>query len=131
TDGAAGNGAASLSRLATSCTPGSIPGRWKRDSTGNYTWTFFPCAPPLSPPSRWISDLRRKGIEEINIVGNSHQRGLANHLHFSAALGGHGALIARSPLQLHLPLHQCTRETFRINWYWVDGIYRNGEFGCG
>ncbi|CAI5995813.1 unnamed protein product [Closterium sp. NIES-65] len=150
TDGAAGNGAADMgaggsdaatsataassttspSSLATPCTPGSIPGRWKKDSSGNYTWTFFPCAPPLSPPSRWISDLRRKGIEEINIVGNSHQRGLANHLHFLLS-GSTGNTRPDPRFNYTFRSSNEKGETFRINFYWVDGIYRNGEFHCG
>ncbi|CAI5505827.1 unnamed protein product, partial [Closterium sp. Naga37s-1] len=120
----------SPSSQATPCTPGSIPGRWKKDSNGNYTWTFFPCAPPLSPPSRWISDLRRKGIEEMNIVGDSHQRVLANHLHFLLS-GSTGDVLPDPHFNYTFHSSNDRKETFRINYYWIDGIYRNGEFGCG
>ncbi|CAI5478306.1 unnamed protein product, partial [Closterium sp. Yama58-4] len=92
-------------------------------------WTFFPCAPPLSPPSRWISDLRRRGIREINMVGNSHQRVLASHLHF--LLSGHvDARLFYAHASHTLVATNAQKETLRINFYWVDGIYRNGEFGC-
>ncbi|CAI5532981.1 unnamed protein product [Closterium sp. Naga37s-1] len=116
--------------LATPCTPGSVPGRWKKDSSGKYTWTFFPCAPPLSPPSRWISDLRRKGIEEINIVGDSHQRVLSNHLHFLLS-GSTGDVLPDPRFNYTFHSRNANQEAFRINYYWVDGIFRNGEFGCG
>ncbi|CAI7736363.1 unnamed protein product [Closterium sp. NIES-54] len=120
----------SPSSRATPCTSESIPGCWKKDSSGNYTWTFFPCAPPLSPPSHWISDLRRKGIEEMNIVGDSHQRVLANHLHFLLS-GSVGDLMPDARFNHTFHSSNDRKETFRINYYWVDGIYRNGEFGCG
>ncbi|CAI5457992.1 unnamed protein product, partial [Closterium sp. Yama58-4] len=114
---------------ATPCAPGSIPGRWKRGFTGSYYWTFFPCAPSETPPSRWISDLRRKGIQEINMVGNSHQRVLANHLHF--LLSGHvDARLFFAHASHTLVASNARGETLRINFYWIDGIYRNGEFGC-
>ncbi|CAI5995825.1 unnamed protein product [Closterium sp. NIES-65] len=112
----------SPSNLATPCTPGSIPGRWKKDSSGNYSWTFFPCAPPLSPPSHCISDLRRKGIREVNIVGDSRQRLLAGHMHFLQDYERPNHTLQSS---------NANKDTFKINFYWIDGIYCNGEFGCG
>ncbi|CAI5496205.1 unnamed protein product, partial [Closterium sp. Naga37s-1] len=46
------------------------------------SWAFFPCSPKELPPSQWISALDRRGIREISIVGDSHQRFLAAHLFF-------------------------------------------------
>ncbi|CAI6004996.1 unnamed protein product [Closterium sp. NIES-64] len=61
----------------------SVYGRWLFDlPKGKYTWQLYPCAQPLLPPSEWLSALQSRGINEINIVGDSHQRFLFNHLIF-------------------------------------------------
>ncbi|CAI5501762.1 unnamed protein product [Closterium sp. Naga37s-1] len=61
----------------------SAYGRWLFDPPkGKYTWQLYPCAKPLPPPSEWLSALQSRGIYEINIVGDSHQRLLFNHLFF-------------------------------------------------
>ncbi|GJP43616.1 hypothetical protein CLOM_g3056 [Closterium sp. NIES-68] len=113
---------------ASPCAGSSIPGRWKKADDGNYTWAFFPCAPAESLPDRWIRELWRKGVREINMVGDSHQRQLAVHLHF--LLSGDADKRNRG-MDFSLESRNQWNETLRINFYWVDGIYRNGEFGCG
>ncbi|GJP43613.1 hypothetical protein CLOM_g3053 [Closterium sp. NIES-68] len=115
-------------RQVSPCAGSSIPGRWKMADDGNYTWAFFPCAPAESPPDRLIRELWRKGVREINMVGDSHQRQLAVHLHF--LLSGDADKRNRG-MDFSLESRNQWNETLRINFYWVDGIYRNGEFGCG
>ena len=94
-----------------------------------YKWSVLPCSAPEVPPSQWISRLRERGISEINVVGDSHQRFFALHLFFLltgvAEYGfrkGHSerAFVARNE----------RNETLTINFAWVDGIYRNGEHRC-
>ncbi|CAI5512090.1 unnamed protein product [Closterium sp. Naga37s-1] len=92
-------------------------------------WAFFPCAPAASPPSRWIEQLASRGIREINIVGDSHQRVLALHLHWLLS-GEADKRIRKGHLDFSKESRNERNETMRINFYWVDGIYRNDEFGC-
>ncbi|CAI5935865.1 unnamed protein product [Closterium sp. NIES-65] len=97
--------------------------------SGKYIWAFFPCAPAASPPSRWIEQLASRGIREINIVGDSHQRVLALHLHWLLS-GEADKRIRKGHLDFSKESRNERNETMRINFYWVDGIYRNDEFGC-
>ncbi|CAI5499908.1 unnamed protein product [Closterium sp. Naga37s-1] len=108
-----------------------MSGMGGKSSTGKSTWKWvpFPCAPPETPVGEWISSLTRRGIREISIAGDSHHRMLATHLFYLLTgeaelrhwIGKHDlAFVARNE----------RNETLRINYYWVDGIYRNDEFGC-
>ncbi|CAI5941276.1 unnamed protein product [Closterium sp. NIES-65] len=121
--------AASPSKLPSPCALSSIPGRWTKARSGKYIWAFFPCAPAASPPSRWIEQLASRGIREINIVGDSHQRVLALHLHWLLS-GEADKRIRKGHLDFSKESRNERNETMRINFYWVDGIYRNDEFGC-
>ncbi|CAI5476276.1 unnamed protein product, partial [Closterium sp. Yama58-4] len=120
--------AASPSRQPSPCAH-SIPGRWMKGRSGKYIWAFFPCAPSESPPSRWIEQLASRGIREINIVGDSHQRVLALHLHWLLS-GEADKRIRKGHLDFSKESRNERNESMRINFYWVDGIYRNDEFGC-
>ncbi|CAI5484028.1 unnamed protein product [Closterium sp. Yama58-4] len=156
--------------LGSACDHGASHGRWLRDgSTGNYSWEFYPCAPPLPPPSHWVSALASGGIREINFVGDSHQRLLMLHLAFllthsvnDSHVGYHGdiSIAVPDPATAHDTYNTAPRgddvaasvrgglreengvnqqqdqekqrqfEGLKLNFYWVDGIYQNGQFGC-
>ncbi|CAI5458284.1 unnamed protein product [Closterium sp. Yama58-4] len=121
--------ATSPSKLPSPCALSSIPGRWTQTHSGKYIWAFFPCAPAESPPSRWIEQLASRGIREINIAGDSHQRVLALHLHWLLS-GEADKRIRKGHSDFSKESRNERNETMRINFYWVDGIYRNDEFGC-
>ncbi|CAI7903776.1 unnamed protein product [Closterium sp. NIES-53] len=77
----------------------------------------------------WIAALNDRGIREMSIVGDSHQRFLAAHLHF--LLTGQADLsVRRGQDDLVFHAFDGSGGTLRINFYWIDGIYQNGEFGC-
>ncbi|CAI5462223.1 unnamed protein product, partial [Closterium sp. Yama58-4] len=82
-----------------------------------------------TPVGEWISSLTRRGIREISIAGDSHHRMLAAHLFYM--LSGEADLANRKGRHdLAFVARNGRNETLRINFYWVDGIYHNGEFGC-
>ncbi|CAI5976736.1 unnamed protein product [Closterium sp. NIES-64] len=82
-----------------------------------------------TPPSDWIGALHAKGIHEVSIVGDSHQRYLAAHLHLLLTRKAErGVKRWRDNLVFH-PRDSSNR-TLRINFFWIDEIYKNGEFGC-
>ncbi|CAI5967554.1 unnamed protein product [Closterium sp. NIES-65] len=153
--------------LDSACDHGASHGRWLLDvSTGKYRWEFLPYAPPLPPPSHWVSALASRGIREINFVGDSHQRFLMLHLAYliihtvndshvdyhgdisisvpgpapaydTAPRGDDVALDVRRGLRGRGGMNQQQEQQkwrefggLKLNFYWVDGIYQNGQFGC-
>ncbi|CAI5503963.1 unnamed protein product [Closterium sp. Naga37s-1] len=93
-------------------------------------WAFYPCTPPEIPPSEWIGALHERGIREISIVGDSHQRFLAAHLAFLLTAQADGKVIHWQDDLVLYARDDSSNRTLRINFYWIDGIYKNGEFGC-
>ena len=104
-------------------------------------WVLFPCSPPPVSPVDWITALHARNIREINIVGDSHQRFLKVHLVYllTGVVDPQGKYILRdtvvlragsNSLQARGTGEQGEVPTLKINFYWVDGIYKNGEFGC-
>ncbi|CAI5529542.1 unnamed protein product [Closterium sp. Naga37s-1] len=77
----------------------------------------------------WIAALNDRGIREMSIVGDSHQRFLAAHLHF-LLMGQADPSVRRGQDDLVFHAFDGSSGTLRINFYWIDGIYKNGEFGC-
>ncbi|GJP44541.1 hypothetical protein CLOM_g3928 [Closterium sp. NIES-68] len=115
----------------TPCQVSGIKGRWVLSKTGGFEWRFFPCSPKEpKQPSGWVSQLVRKGIHEINIVGDSHQRVLSFHLRYLLS-GFADERMVRSHEDMNFTLtDERTGKQLRVNFYWVDGIYRNREYGC-
>ncbi|CAI7744179.1 unnamed protein product [Closterium sp. NIES-53] len=115
------------------CAAVSVPGRWVKDEGGEgYRWSFFPCSPKELPPSQWISALDRRGIREISIVGDSHQRFLTAHLFF--LLTGEdmneiekGRTVNET--RVYIARDEMNR-TLKINFYWIAGVYEDWENGC-
>ncbi|GJP53826.1 hypothetical protein CLOM_g12959 [Closterium sp. NIES-68] len=115
------------------CDSVSVPGRWAKEEGGEgYSWSFFPCSPRELPPSEWISALDRRGIREISIVGDSHQRFLAAHLFY--LLSGEdmeererGKGVNENRVYI---ASDGSNKTLQINFYWIGGIYEDGEYGC-
>ncbi|CAI6006796.1 unnamed protein product [Closterium sp. NIES-65] len=115
------------------CAAASVPGRWVKEEGGEgYSWSFFPCSPKELPPSQWISALDRRGIREISIVGDSHQRFLTAHLFF--LLTGQdmtemekGRTVNES--RVYIARDEINR-TLKINFYWIAGVYEDWEYGC-
>ncbi|GJP44518.1 hypothetical protein CLOM_g3906 [Closterium sp. NIES-68] len=110
------------------CVGASVPGRWVADN-GSYSWAFYRCSAPEVPASGWIAALHRKGIKEISIVGDSHQRFLAAHLYYLLTAEA-DKNVRHWQDNLVFEARDSSNRTLRINFYWIDGIYRNGEFGC-
>ncbi|CAI5515732.1 unnamed protein product [Closterium sp. Naga37s-1] len=105
-----------------------LTGRW-RMRKGLYRWEPFFCADKELPASSWIAALEQRGIREISIVGDSHQRYFTAHLYY--------LLMRRADLgvkkwrdNLFYSAKDGEGRELKINFYWIDGIYRNGEFGC-
>ncbi|CAI6003839.1 unnamed protein product [Closterium sp. NIES-64] len=94
-------------------------------------WRFYPCAPSEPKrPAGWVAQLVRKGIQEINIVGDSHQRVLSFHLRYLLS-GFADERMVRSHEDMNFTVtDERSSKVLRINFYWVDGIYRNREYGC-
>ncbi|CAI7859653.1 unnamed protein product [Closterium sp. NIES-53] len=92
-------------------------------------WAFYRCTHPETPSSDWIGALHERGIREISIVGDSHQRYLAAHLHFLLTRKAERGVKRWRDNLVFYPRDSSNR-TLRINFYWIDGIYKNGEFGC-
>ncbi|CAI7875533.1 unnamed protein product [Closterium sp. NIES-54] len=113
----------------TPCNGTSVPGRWVVKADGSLRWAFYRCAAPEIPPSEWIGALHERGIREISIVGDSHQRFLAAHLHFLLTAQADKD-VKRWQDNLVFDARDSSNRTLRINFYWIDGIYKNGEFGC-
>ncbi|CAI5462224.1 unnamed protein product [Closterium sp. Yama58-4] len=115
----------------TPCQVSGIKGRWVLSNTGGYEWRFYPCAPSEPKrPSGWVAQLVRKGIQEINIVGDSHQRVMSFHLRYLLS-GVADERMVRSHEDMNFTVTDERKgKELRINFYWVDGIYRNREYGC-
>ncbi|CAI5511807.1 unnamed protein product [Closterium sp. Naga37s-1] len=113
----------------TPCNGTSVPGRWVVKANGSLRWTFYRCTAQEVPPSEWIAALHERGIHEISIVGDSHQRFLAAHLHFLLTAQADKD-VKRWQDNLVFDARDSSNRTLRINFYWIDGIYKNGEFGC-
>ncbi|CAI7914272.1 unnamed protein product, partial [Closterium sp. NIES-53] len=125
------NDADSANAIASASTSGSRSSRGSKSSKRKDAWKWVPfsCAPPETPVSEWISSLTSRGIREISIAGDSHHRMLAAHLFYM--LSGEADLRNRKGRHdLAFVARNGRNETLRINFYWVDGIYRNDEFGC-
>ncbi|GJP43540.1 hypothetical protein CLOM_g2989 [Closterium sp. NIES-68] len=113
---------------ANPCAGTSVPARWKL-SNGTYHWTPYFCAHRELPPSRWIAALETRGIREISIVGDSHQRFFTAHL-FYLLTGRADMGMQKWRDNLFYSARDGEGRELKINFYWIDGIYRNGEFGC-
>eukprot|EP00897_Mesotaenium_endlicherianum_P003644 jgi/Mesen1/3307/ME000191S02447 len=81
--------------------------------SGMWQYTPYTCAEGSTvQPQDFVGQLAAKGVHELSFVGDSHLRSICTHLHvwdYDDPKSGQ-----------HL----------RINYYWVDGVYHNGEFGC-
>ncbi|CAI5950225.1 unnamed protein product [Closterium sp. NIES-64] len=131
---------------ASPCGQGDM-GRWLLNDS-DYRWVPYPCAAPIPPASEWMSTLVARGFREVSFVGDSHQRFLFLHLLFllshhvntsfikshvdiSYLVGGTGHV-----RMLHGGPEEAVSEEERasmplkLNFYWVDGIYENGHYGC-
>ena len=107
------------SSISSSLLPAALPSRW----------SLFPCSPPAIPPSEWVNALNARGIHEINIVGDSHQRFLKVHLVYLLT----GVVTSTGKYcfdVVDIPLGTQSKPRLRINFVWIDGIYLNNEFGC-
>ncbi|CAI5529506.1 unnamed protein product [Closterium sp. Naga37s-1] len=115
----------------TPCQVSGIKGRWVLSKTSGFEWRFYPCSPKEPKrPSGWVAQLVRKGIQEINIVGDSHQRVLSFHLRYLLS-GFADERMVRSHEDMNFTVtDERSGKQLRINFYWVDGIYRNREYGC-
>ncbi|CAI5949380.1 unnamed protein product [Closterium sp. NIES-65] len=96
-------------------------------------WRFFPCASPVPPPSQWVEALAARGIREISFVGDSHQRFLMLFLNYlvmhdvdDALWKFHGDIVINIPP----PKGRADLKPLKLNFYWVDGMYHNDEYGC-
>ncbi|CAI5466589.1 unnamed protein product, partial [Closterium sp. Yama58-4] len=96
-------------------------------------WRFYPCASPLPPPSLWVEALQARGIREINFVGDSHQRFLMLFINYlvmhdvdDALWKFHGDIVINIPP----PKGRTDLKPLKMNFYWVDGMYHNDEYGC-
>ncbi|CAI5529522.1 unnamed protein product [Closterium sp. Naga37s-1] len=117
----------SAGSAAPSASP--LPGRWVVKAVGSLRWVFNRCSPRELPPSEWIGALHERGIHEMSIVGDSHQRFLAAHLSFLlTAQADRGVKRWRDSLVFHA--RDSSSRMLRINFLWIDGIYKDGEFGC-
>ncbi|GAQ90020.1 hypothetical protein KFL_005900060 [Klebsormidium nitens] len=106
-------------------------GRWLLDQPSkDYRWIPFPCAPPLVNTETFPQEIRRRGYGRIVFIGDSHQRMLYMHLKF--LLDGR-AIVA--DYDRHVDFTSTINEgdpesELQLRFYWVDGIYRNGQDGC-
>ncbi|CAI5984460.1 unnamed protein product [Closterium sp. NIES-64] len=98
-----------------------------------FRWRFFPCASPVPPPSQWVEALAARGIREISFVGDSHQRFLMLFLNYlvmhdvdDALWKFHGDIVINIPP----PKGRADLKPLKLNFYWVDGMYHNDEYGC-
>ncbi|CAI5464183.1 unnamed protein product [Closterium sp. Yama58-4] len=110
------------------CLGASVQARW-RMRNGLYRWEPFLCAHKELPASRWIAALEQRGIREISIVGDSHQRFLAVHLYYLLT-GQVDMWVKKWRDNLFYVAKDEEGRELKINFYWIDGVYRNGEFGC-
>ncbi|CAI5508542.1 unnamed protein product [Closterium sp. Naga37s-1] len=110
------------------CVGASVQGRW-RMRNGLYRWEPFFCAHKELPASSWIAALEQRSIREISIVGDSHQRYFTAHLYY--LLTGRADMgVKKWRDNLFYSAKDEEGRELKINFYWIDGIYRNGEFGC-
>ncbi|GJP41439.1 hypothetical protein CLOM_g1118 [Closterium sp. NIES-68] len=110
----------------------SVAGRWLVEQNA-YRWRFYPCASPLPPPFQWVEALQARGIREISFVGDSHQRFLMLFINYlvmhdidDALWKYHGDIVIKVPP----PKGRRDLQPLRLNFFWVDGMYQNGEYGC-
>ncbi|GJP41434.1 hypothetical protein CLOM_g1113 [Closterium sp. NIES-68] len=110
----------------------AVAGRWLYVEDA-YRWRFYPCAAPLPPPSQWVEALQERGIREISFVGDSHQRFLMLFINYlvmhdvdDALWKYHGDIVINLPP----PKKRRDLQPLRLNFYWVDGMYQNDEYGC-
>ncbi|CAI7796209.1 unnamed protein product [Closterium sp. NIES-53] len=110
----------------------AVAGRWLHVNNA-YRWRFFPCASPVPPPSRWVEALQAQGIREISFVGDSHQRFLMLFINYlvmhdvdDALWKFHGDIVINIPP----PKGRTDLKPLKLNFYWVDGMYHNDEYGC-
>ncbi|CAI7761058.1 unnamed protein product [Closterium sp. NIES-53] len=133
-------------RWASPCGQGDM-GRWLRIDS-DYRWVPYPCAPPIPPASEWVSTLVSRGFRELSFVGDSHQRFLFLHLLFllshhvnASFIKSHSDISYLVGRTGHVRmLHSGSGEEvseeerasmpLKLNFYWVDGIYENGHYGC-
>ncbi|CAI5528619.1 unnamed protein product [Closterium sp. Naga37s-1] len=110
------------------CIGASVPARWKMRN-GLYRWEPFFCTHKELPASRWIAALEQRGIREISIVGDSHQRFLTAHLYYLLT-GRADMRMKKWRDNLFYTAEDGEGRELKINFYWIDGIYSNGKFGC-
>ncbi|CAI5479390.1 unnamed protein product [Closterium sp. Yama58-4] len=133
-------------RWASPCGQGDM-GRWLLNGS-DYRWVSYPCAPPIPPPSQWVSTLVARGFRELSFVGDSHQRFLflhllfllshhvntsfvKSHVDFSYLVGsaGHVRMLQGGPEE-RVSEEERASMPLKLNFYWVDGIYENDHYGC-
>ncbi|CAI5501519.1 unnamed protein product [Closterium sp. Naga37s-1] len=110
----------------------AVAGRWLHVNNA-YRWRFFPCASPVPPPPQWVEALQARGIREISFVGDSHQRFLMLFINYlvmhdvdDALWKFHGDIVINLPP----PKGRTDLKPLKLNFYWVDGMYHNDEYGC-
>eukprot|EP00897_Mesotaenium_endlicherianum_P005192 jgi/Mesen1/4700/ME000241S03738 len=94
---------------------------------GAYRWTPYPCA-PTTPAGAFVARMHERGVRELNFVGDSHQRTLFHHVY--ALVSG---VTDQSKAGWHGDLAYVAQQggrQLKMNFYWLDGIYTNHEFGC-
>lgn len=87
----------------------------------------YTCAGKMQPLETFANALLQKGIREVSIVGDSHQRALLTHLQTLVDGNFSGQYHGDRLWYVH---DDITGESLRINFYWMEGIFRTGKFGC-
>lgn len=97
-------------------------GRWLLgQSSKDYCWTPYPCAPSLVDPNTFLREIRRRGYMKIVFIGDSHQRMLYMHLKYILD----GRAIA-ADYDRHVDFVSTVDEgnpeqKLQLHFYWIDG----------
>ncbi|GAQ89098.1 hypothetical protein KFL_004870030 [Klebsormidium nitens] len=105
--------------------------QWVKQGEDKWEWTNHPCAPPVVPAADYAYLMRRKGFRRVLFVGDCHQRVLYQHLKnlLGAPIGDDDLNKPKHDMKEVINAGDPERE-LHLHFYWVDGIYANGEFGC-
>ncbi|CAI5513333.1 unnamed protein product, partial [Closterium sp. Naga37s-1] len=148
-----------LSAVKSPCAHG-IAGRWLAGSdatsqngltdlntaiatTEKYRWAFFSCA-RASSLNDMLWGLWKAGVREVNVIGDSHMRGLIMHLWFMHTGTAHNMTLVKHgdisyTLNVTAPApaggvpaggELVKQGIIRVNYNWLDGIYDNNVAGC-